>query len=564
MHRPIPLAPYATALYARQDGASLAVAIDLPSLAAGEYVWQGIPFTIGGVHEQACVAVAKWSSRKTSLPEQADIPVGIPCRRLFFIHTLSWAGKLPSPHARTAIYRIEFEDRTSLDVPVRNGREITDHYVPVDCPAAMIVWRHVGVQGNPNAHLGIALFEWENPRPSVSVRSIRMIAEPHDRVTTVLIALTASDSSESLKSRIEQRGFDQINAPLARRPAAFPKAGEYQVLLGDFHTHTCTDGCEGNHTPEGKAREAWADGLDVLAITDHYTVNAYPAARPEAERLELLLIPGEEIPVEDSAFVGHVISLGPARAMKGPSLNGLLRAIRSADGLTILAHPYYEKGDERCAAAVAALAAGLFDGVELHSASTCRSHAHGATTLAGATYFERAWEWHKQYGLTLFACSDSHYYTAWEPSAERARTIIFAAEKTWPAVRDALRQGRTLAWFDGAVWGDRQWLDALWETSVEWPSTCALLVRENRRLTEMSVTNKSQFPFEVQIACPDGAARAASHTIRLLAGSATRIPCVICESDARRRRFSLVLEVVNLREGPSAPYRREVQIEIAQ
>ena len=46
-----------------------------------------------------------------------------------------------------------------------------------------------------------------------------------------------------------------------------PEVGGYTVYKADLHTHSIYS--DGDCTPEFRVREAWYDGLDVLAITEH-------------------------------------------------------------------------------------------------------------------------------------------------------------------------------------------------------------------------------------------------------------------------------------------------------
>ena len=52
-----------------------------------------------------------------------------------------------------------------------------------------------------------------------------------------------------------------------RNEIILPKVNGFQVLKSDLHTHTVYS--DGNVTPEYRIQEAWTDGLDVIAITDH-------------------------------------------------------------------------------------------------------------------------------------------------------------------------------------------------------------------------------------------------------------------------------------------------------
>ena len=46
-----------------------------------------------------------------------------------------------------------------------------------------------------------------------------------------------------------------------------PEVNGYNVYKADLHTHSVYS--DGDCTPEFRVREAWYDGLDVLAITEH-------------------------------------------------------------------------------------------------------------------------------------------------------------------------------------------------------------------------------------------------------------------------------------------------------
>ena len=52
-----------------------------------------------------------------------------------------------------------------------------------------------------------------------------------------------------------------------RQEIIIPQISGYNVYTADLHTHTIYS--DGNITPSLRVREAWSDGLDILAITDH-------------------------------------------------------------------------------------------------------------------------------------------------------------------------------------------------------------------------------------------------------------------------------------------------------
>ena len=52
-----------------------------------------------------------------------------------------------------------------------------------------------------------------------------------------------------------------------RREIILPEVNGYTAYKADLHTHTIYS--DGDCTPEYRVKEAWNNGLDVLAITEH-------------------------------------------------------------------------------------------------------------------------------------------------------------------------------------------------------------------------------------------------------------------------------------------------------
>ena len=53
-----------------------------------------------------------------------------------------------------------------------------------------------------------------------------------------------------------------------RTEIILPQVKGYNVYKGDFHIHTTYS--DGGVNPDNRVTEAWYDGLDIIAITDHY------------------------------------------------------------------------------------------------------------------------------------------------------------------------------------------------------------------------------------------------------------------------------------------------------
>ena len=138
----------------------------------------------------------------------------------------------------------------------------------------------------------------------------------------------------------------------------------------DLHMHTTAS--DGWPTPsqlvDHAARRA---GLDVIAITDHDTIEgARRAADHAARRTKLHVIVGEEV----SSLDGHIIGLFLDRRVKpGLSAAATIHAIHEQGGIAVAAHPFWRtqrRVRSGIVHGVGWLAAELaFDGIEVENAT---------------------------------------------------------------------------------------------------------------------------------------------------------------------------------------------------
>lgn len=90
-----------------------------------------------------------------------------------------------------------------------------------------------------------------------------------------------------------------------RQYLRIPDIGGYITLKCDFHVHS--DISDGQVWPVGRVNEAWNDGLDAIAMTDHIEVHKnadiircglnkpYELAKARGDMIGMIVIPGAEI-----------------------------------------------------------------------------------------------------------------------------------------------------------------------------------------------------------------------------------------------------------------------------
>lgn len=104
----------------------------------------------------------------------------------------------------------------------------------------------------------------------------------------------------------------------------------------DMHLHTGSSP-DSALTVWAAVEAAAAAGLDGIAVTDHNTMAAIPAAQAAAHRKGLLLIPGVEV----STVEGHLLVYGVVSppAARRP-MAATIREVHAAGGVAVVAHPF--------------------------------------------------------------------------------------------------------------------------------------------------------------------------------------------------------------------------------
>ncbi|MBR6731977.1 MAG: phosphotransferase [Bacteroidales bacterium] len=283
--------------------------------------------------------------------------------------------------------------------------------------------------------------------------------------------------------------YDHRNASQYRNEINIPGFDGYQTLKCDFHIHTVFS--DGTVWPSVRVHEAWTEGLDVIAITDHIEYRpfrdivvsdndkSYEIAAEEGERYGIMVIKGAEI--TRSKPLGHLnalfISDADALAVDDP-----LEAIDIADrqgAYIIWNHPGWPDNKSTFYPVHGELIkAGKIDAYEVYN------------------YMESyplTFDWYAQYGIAPMANTDIHGPVAMDyDSGEgwmRPMTLVFASEKTQEALKEALEAKRTLALFQGNLVGDKEYLSKLVSASLKTEETAGRL----------SVTNISDITYTMTL-----------------------------------------------------------------
>jgi len=336
-----------------------------------------------------------------------------------------------------------------------------------------------------------------------------------------------------------------------RQTLPVPDLPGFRTLKADFHLHTVFS--DGNVWPTVHVQEAWRDGLDVIALTEHAEYHphsadvkvdggrSYAIAKPLADQLGVILVPAVEITKPDPP-APLVLAEGPqhfnALFVTDPNAlnvpNDLMEALRRAkaqQAFVFWDHPGYRVARPRWFAPVArAFDAGLFQGMEL---------------VNGPEFYPDAYPWIAERQLTILANSDAH-----DPLPPRAAgfrrpiTLLFARTADLDGVRDALIARRTAAWLGDDVWGAEEHLRGIWNGAIVVEPETA------ERNPILRVRNTSAITMRIAVRrAPEWLAFPLLDKLDAERSTVLR-PSIDAAAPAGEHRIEIELEVSNLHVGP--------------
>lgn len=283
-----------------------------------------------------------------------------------------------------------------------------------------------------------------------------------------------------------------VAAAQVRDPLPVPDLPGYKTLKCDFHMHTVFS--DGQVWPTVRVQEAWRDGLDAIALTDHIDyqphaqdVRSDPArphalARALAEQLGILLVPGLEVAQGDVHF--NILFVTDFEAYKGLDQQAALRLARKQNAFALWNHPGWRRPKAEWLPLVAKYYdEKLFQGMEL---------------VNGTTFYPEAFPWVDEKGLTILANTDVHGLTAWEyPNRTRTITLVFSTTRDLAGLREALFARRTAGWQGENLWGSETYLSGLFRGAVSLENG-ELRARPGSTVA-LRLRNDSALPFRLRV-----------------------------------------------------------------
>jgi len=263
----------------------------------------------------------------------------------------------------------------------------------------------------------------------------------------------------------------------------------YQTLKCDFHMHTVFS--DGQVWPSMRVIEAWNDGLDAIAITDHIENKKHKdvlqidlnksgeIACEKGKEIGILVIRGAEITRKKP--LGHInaLFLQDVSKLEVPDeMDAVNEAVRQGAYL-IWNHPGWPNDSSTM--------------YPVHKELISQKKIRGAEVFNGSESYPKVLDWCDEYGIAYFANTDLHYASAnsYREKLQRPMTLVFAKGRSVEDIREALFDGRTLAFYCNNLAGKEEYLKEMVKNSLS-----IKIVNAEKEIIEIS--NRSDITYNIR------------------------------------------------------------------
>lgn len=286
----------------------------------------------------------------------------------------------------------------------------------------------------------------------------------------------------------------------ARTAVNIPDVPGFVTLKCDFHIHTVFS--DGYVWPTVRAEEAWREGLDAIAITDHIEyqphksdVNtnhnrSYQIASGRGEDLDVIVIKGSEITHEMPPGHLNAIFLTNSMPLAVRDWRDETRIAHQQGAFIFWNYPGWEPQ----------LKNNIVKWHDEHSWLVEQGFLQGIEVVNGRDYYPEAHRWAIDRKLTMLSNSDIHAPLNMDfhvhEGDHRPLTLVFAKARTAEAIKEALFDRRTVVYSGDRLIGEERFLKPIFDGSVRFNKTSVTL--KGRKSVYLQVSNNSDIPFELE------------------------------------------------------------------
>lgn len=333
-----------------------------------------------------------------------------------------------------------------------------------------------------------------------------------------------------------------------RKIVNIPDIPGYVTLKCDFHLHTVFS--DGNVWPLNRVAEAYRDGLDAIAITDHLEYlphkdfigadfnAAWKIAGKAANEDNLILVHGAEITRKMPPGHLNALFISDASSLVEDSVTDVVEDAVKQGAFIMWNHPGWRAQEP--------------DGIPkiypLHEKLFKNGWIHGIEFFNDSEYYPLVLTFCSKYNCAVMANSDNHGIISEEyrlpEFTNRPMTLVFAKARSSEALKEALFAGRTLAYFRDIIGGKEEFARPLFYQCI----TVAKPYYQDDKNLFFEITNRSDIPFHLV----NGPANAPA-SLTLAANSVTRVVL------SKKVTGPLTYDVKNIMTGENSVLRIELE-----
>ena len=320
------------------------------------------------------------------------------------------------------------------------------------------------------------------------------------KLLTLAVALAATLSASAQLYYTDSANKDMLrhNSREGRQRVemVLPQVRGFNIYKADLHNHTIFS--DGSVTPEFRIQEAWHDGLDVIAVTEHVEYRPYegkmmnfltgyvpknvkPAnsnvIRSEATDAGILSDLNYPVKLYQNAAKAYGITVIPgAEITREPTVIGHYNALFTKDNNTIYAKdPMQSIRNAKAQGAIVmqnhpGWRRTSLDMMEFEEKVYAENLIDGIEIVNGGEFYPRAITRALKNKFFMSSNTDIHGSTSEDyvigGNGRRNMTFIFAQENTLEALREAMEAQRTLAYSHGTLAGEQSLLVDLFKASI--------------------------------------------------------------------------------------------------
>ena len=256
-----------------------------------------------------------------------------------------------------------------------------------------------------------------------------------------------------------------------KREIEFPDVAGYHTLISDLHQHTVFS--DGSVWPDIRVKEAIFDGVDVISLTEHLEYQphnkdiphpdrnrSYQLAKEYAKNKGIIIIHGAEITRDLPPGHSNALFINDANKLVQENYIDAFREAKKQGAFIFWNHPNWIGQNKQ----------GITQLSPIHEALIKEGLLHGIEVTNENSFADRALTIANEQGLTILGNSDIHGLIDWlfdiPGGGHRPVTLVFAKEHSEMGVKDALFDGRTVAWFQNNLIGQEKYLIPLIKSSL--------------------------------------------------------------------------------------------------